>query len=205
MNLEVVDISNKKVASLELGQQMSEKPDQAVLYYALKALRNNLRRGTAKVKDRSEITKSNHKIYRQKGTGRARHGARRANIFVGGASTHGPRPRSYFEKLNKKFKKRSYLEAFKYLAQHGGLKVVSEIKFDRPSTRSAAKVLNDLNLTEALVILPKENQNAFLSFRNLKNVHVVSEENLNVYDLLCFSHVIITADFFNKVKERYGL
>ena len=175
------------------------------MYYIVKANRNNLRHGTASVKDRSEINKTTKKLYRQKGTGNARHGARKSNIFVGGASTHGPRPRSYFEKVNKKLKMKGYQEAFKYLIQNDHLKVLNELNFDKPNTQEAGKTLGKLNLRKALVVLTKDNTNARLSFRNLKDVKVISDENINVYDMLRYENVVVTAESFEKIKERYTL
>ncbi len=205
MALDIVDIKNKKVGSAELTPAMGEKVNKAVLYYTVKALRNNLRHGTAAVKDRSFVNMTNKKIYKQKGTGNARHAARSANIFVGGGSAHGPRPRSYFESLNKPFKSVGYVEAVKYLLANDGLKIVSTIEFAKASTKEGAKVLKSLGLTKALVVLPKTNTKAKLSFRNLKNVKVVNEENINVLDMLSYEKVVMTADFFNTLKERHGL
>jgi len=205
MTLQILDTNNKKVGDVELDKSMSEKVKKAVLYYAVKASRNNLRHGTASVKDRSDINKTTKKIYRQKGTGNARHGAKKANIFVGGASTHGPHPRSYVEKVNKKFKAQSYREVFKYLIQNDSLKILKEIKIDKPSTKEGAKVLKNLDLKKALVILPQENKNAHLSFRNLRDVKVINESNVNVYDMLRYENVVLTADCFGKLKERYSL
>jgi len=205
MTLQIIDKKNKKVGDVKLSDSTIEKVNKAVLYYAIKSNRNGLRRGTAAVKDRSDVNKVNKKIYRQKGTGNARHGSRRVNIFVGGGSAHGPRPRSYTEKLNKKFTKASLRETFKYLIQNDALKVFNELNFDKPSTKDAALVLKNLSLSKALVVLPKENKNAVLSFRNIKNVKVINDASLNVFDLVRYENVMMTQDLFEKVKERYAL
>jgi len=205
MALQVVDTKNKKVSDVALAEGASEKVNKAVLYYAVKAARNNLRRGTAKVKDRSEINKTNKKIYRQKGTGSARHGARRANIFVGGGSAFGPKPRSFNEKINKKFKKSSIQETFKYIIQNDGLKILDKLEFSKPSSKEAAGVLKNLGITQALVIVNQENKNAQMSFRNLKDVKVVNDNNLNLYDMLRYENVVLSAQVFEQYKERYSL
>ncbi|MBU0504905.1 MAG: 50S ribosomal protein L4 [bacterium] len=205
MDLQVIDINNKKISQIDVSDVMAEKVNKKILYYAVKAARNNLHHGTAKVKDRSEINKTNKKTYRQKGTGNARHGARRANIFVGGASTHGPRPRSFSEQVNKQFKKRSYQEVFKYLIQENKLKVLNEINFAKASTKEAAAILAKLELIKALVVLPAENETAKKSFRNLKDVGVVNEININLYDMLRYDAVVMTEEYFKQVKERYAL
>jgi large subunit ribosomal protein L4 len=184
---------------------VQEKVNQDLLYYGVKSLRTNKRAGTVKVKTRGEVYRTGKKIYRQKGTGNARHGACTANIFVGGGKAHAPRPRSFFEKLNKKTRRRAYQEVFKYLLQNGKLKVLETVSFDKPSTKQAAKVMGALGLKKALVYLPVAEKNANLSFRNLSEVNVAMEENLNLYEILRFDNVVMTAKFFEGLKERYAL
>lgn len=205
MLLDVVDQKSKKVGQVDLGKTADEKINKAVLYYALKALRNNLRHGTVKTKTRSEVNRTNKKVYRQKGTGNARHGARSVNIYVGGGNVFGPTPRSYFEHLNKKTKQLGYREVLKHLAQADALKVVDKFAFDNPSTKAAAKFLADAGFKKALIVLPLGNDNASRSFRNLKDVQVVSENNLNLFDMLRYENVVLTSDFLNQLKGRYGL
>ncbi|EKD50826.1 MAG: 50S ribosomal protein L4 [uncultured bacterium] len=205
MELQVIDKNNKKVSTIAVSDEMGLKPSQDVLYYAVKAARNNLHHGTACVKDRSDINKTNKKIYRQKGTGNARHASRRANIFVGGASAFGPHPRSFGEHVNKKFKKRSYQEVFKYLIQGDKIRVLNEINFDKPSTKAAKTFLSKIGLTKAVVFLSAENENAKKSFRNLKDVSVMNENNLSLYEILRHDAVVMTEVYFTQVKERYGL
>ncbi len=205
MSLQVVNIKNTKVSEIALDPKLTEKVNQAVLYYAVKALRNNLRHGTACTKGRSDVHMTNKKIYRQKGTGNARHAARSANIFVGGGNVFGPLPRSYNERTNKKFKEVSFREVFKYLIQNNLLRVVDQITFKKPSTKEAAQVLKQLGLEGALMILAQDNKNAVRSFRNIKDVKVIHESNINIYDMLNYQNVVMTADFFNTMKERYSL
>lgn len=205
MLLEVIDQSNKNVGKIDLKKDVEGKVNKAVLYYALKAQKNNLRHGTVKTKTRSEVNRTNKKIFKQKGTGNARHGARSANIFVGGGNVFGPNPRSYFEHLNKSLKKVSYHEAFKYLLQNGALKVVDQFSFDRPSAKEAAKFLKSIGFKKALVILPQSAEAACLSFRNLRDVKVIHENNLNVYDLFCYENVVVTRANFEQLQERYSL
>lgn len=206
MSIAVIDKDNKKVSEISLDAGLQDKVNKAVLYYAIKAARNNLRHGTAAVKvDRNDINATNKKIYRQKGTGGARHASRSANIFVGGNSAHGPRPRSYFESLNKKAKVAGYRETFKHLIQNQALKVFDKIEFDKVSTKNAAALLKKIGLTKVLVILPQENTKARLSFRNLKDVKVISELNLSLLDMLRYENVIVTAPFFEALKVRYVL
>lgn len=205
MLLQVVDQKNKKVHELELASWLGEKVNQDLLYYTVKAQRNNLRRGTARVKTRAEVNRTGKKIYKQKGTGNARHGSRRVNIYVGGGSVHGPQPRSYFERLNKTAKRRAYQEIFKHLVQNNLLKVVDNLDFAKPSTKSAAQLLKNLGVQKAVVYLPQGEQNAKLSFRNLRDVVVANEGNLNAFEILQCENVVMTAPFLDQLKERYGL
>ncbi len=206
MELQVVDKNNKNVAKVALTEAYGEGVNKAVLYYALKASRNNDRHGTAAVKDRSQVSLTNKKAVRQKGTGGARHGARGANIFVGGGSAHGPRPRSYYEKLNKKFKAKSYVEALKALISANALKLVDAIEFDKPSSKVGREWLNKLGASAKIaVFVAGSAKNAKLSLRNLSNVTVVDETNLNVYDLLASDTVVMTGSFFEQINKRYAV
>lgn len=205
MQLDVIDQRCKKIRSLDVAPSVADKINKAVLYYAFKAQRNNLRHGTVKTKTRSEVKMTNKKVYRQKGTGNARHGARSANIFVGGGNVFGPNPRSYFEHLNRKMRVLSYAEAFKYLIQNDTLKIVDDFIFEKPSTKAAAEFLKNAGCVRALVILPSSNENAKLSFRNLRDVTVLAEHNLNLPDILSHDFVVVTASFFEEMKGRYGL
>lgn len=207
MQLAVIDQNLKSVNKLTLSEEMGEKLNKAVLYYGVKALRSNLRHGTVKVKTRSEVNRTGKKVYKQKGTGNARHGSRRANIYVGGGNVHGPQPRSFNEKINKKFKSRCYHEIFKFLIQNDNLKVVSDLSFAKPSTKDAKKFLKGVGFEKALVVLPTEAAylNAELSFRNIKDVKVLSDNNINFFDLLKYSKVVVLQKTFENLKERYAL
>ena len=205
MQLDVVDQKNKKIRQVELAPWLSEKVDQDLLYYIAKAQHNNLRRGTVRTKTRAEVGRTGKKVYRQKGTGNARHGSRKANIYVGGGNVHGPQPRSYFEKLNKKTKSKAYCELFKYLVQNNLLKVVDSFDFSKPSTKMAKETLQNLGVKKAVVYVPQNDSNARLSFRNLCDVKVASENNLSAFSILRQNAVVVTAKFFDQVKERYGL
>lgn len=201
----VLNSENKKVGDITLPDTVKQKVNKAVLYYALKAGRNALRHGTAAVKDRSQVNMTNKKIYRQKGTGGARHAARSANLFVGGGSAHGPRPRSYVEGVNKSFRQTSYREVFKYLIQKDQLKLLDKVEFAKPSTKIAAGLLKTLGLAKALVVLPKDDLSAQRSFRNLRDVKVINEQNLNVLDMCQFENVVMLAPYFESIRGRYGL
>lgn len=203
--LEILKSDGKTARKVELSPSTKDKVNQDLLYYGVKSLRTNKRAGTVQVQTRGEVNRTGKKIYRQKGTGNARHGACTANIFVGGGKAHAPRPRSFFEKLNKKTRRRAYQEVLKYLLQNGKLKVLETISFDKPSTKQAAKVMSALGLGKALVYLPVAEKNARLSFRNLSEVNVATEGNLNLYEILRFDNVVMTAKFFEGLKERYAL
>lgn len=207
MQLSVIDQNLKSVAKVELSKDLEEKLNKAVLYYGVKALRSNLRHGTVKVKTRSEVNRTTKKVYKQKGTGNARHGSRRVNIYVGGGNVHGPLPRSFNEKVNKKFKTRCYHEIFKFLVQSEGLKVVNDLHFAKPSTKEAVKFLQGVGFSKAVVVLPLDAayKNAELSFRNIKDVKVLGENNINFFDFLKYGKVIVLKKTFDVLKERYAL
>lgn len=207
MQLAVIDQNLKSVAKVDLSDELKDKVNKAVLYYGVKALRSNLRHGTVKVKTRSEVNRTTKKIYKQKGTGNARHGNRRVNIYVGGGNVHGPSPRSFNEKINKKFKNRCYHEIFKFLLQNEGLKIVSDFNFAKPSTKDAVKFLQGVGYQKAVVVLPTEAayKNAELSFRNIKDVRVLHDNNINFFDFLKYGKVIVLQKTFENLKARYAL
>jgi large subunit ribosomal protein L4 len=168
----------------------------------------NQRQGTASTKTRSEVSGSTRKIYRQKGTGRARHGDIKAPIFVGGGVVFGPKPRDYSLKLNKKQKKKALLEALVYQFKQGKLLIYdNELLQIKPKTKNLSSFLekNDLAKEKKLIVLPKmEKNNLILAGRNIPNLNFTSLESLNAYNLLVSQKVIFLEDAFNNLIKKYA-
>ena len=158
------------------------------------------RQGTHKVKTRGEVSGGGRKPYKQKGTGRARQGSIRAPQFTGGGVVHGPVPRDYSQRVNKKMKVAALRGALSDRAREGRVHIVETfIEGDTPRTKDALNVLREI--TEArhvLVVLPREDETNWLSLRNEPSVHLLVADQLNTYDVLYADEIIFTADALNE-------
>ena len=146
-----------------------------------------------KAKERSEISGSTRKLHRQKGTGGSRKGSIKSGTFVGGARIHGPRPRDYSFKLNKKLKQLARKSAFAYKAKENNITVLENFNFDAPKTKQYVALLNNLKLAneKVLMIIPEYNNNIFRSSRNLPKAKVVAAKDVNTYEILHATRVIL--------------
>ncbi len=154
------------------------------------------RQGTHKTKTRGEVSGGGKKPYRQKGTGRARQGSIRAPQFTGGGVVHGPVPRDYTKRVPKKMKAAALRGALSDRAREGRVFVVDGfVEGDTPSTKTALKVLRSVvESRRALVVLHRDDEVSWRSLRNLPNVHLITPDQLNTYDVLLCDHVVFTAD-----------
>ena len=153
----------------------------------------NQRHGNAKTKDRSETAYSTKKIGRQKGGGGARHGSRKANIWVGGGRVFGPVPRFYHNKLNKKVKSLARCSALSYKAQENAITVVEPFAMEAPKTKEFAQILANLKAGDRkiLFVLPQNSDNIFLSSRNLPYVNVITVDEINTYAIMNSNHLVM--------------
>ena len=178
------------------------EPNDHAIYLDVKQYMANKRQGTHKSKDRSEISRSTRKIYRQKGTGNARHGSLKSGIFVGGARIHGPRPRDYSFKLNKKLKRVARLSALSYKAKDKSVVVMEDFTMNAPKTSDFKNMLNALNLTgRTLFVTPENDKNVYLSGRNIPKNTVMEAADLNTYQVLKAKSLILTEGALNKLQE----
>lgn len=178
------------------------EPNDHAIYLDVKQYMANKRQGTHKSKDRSEISRSTRKIYRQKGTGNARHGSLKSGIFVGGARIHGPRPRDYSFKLNKKLKRVARLSALSYKAKDKAVVVMEDFTMDTPKTSDFKTMLNALNLDgRTLFVTPETDKNVYLSGRNIPKNTVMAASDLNTYQVLKAKSLILTEGALNKLQE----
>lgn len=178
------------------------EPNKSVLYDAVIMQRASLRQGTHAVKNRSAVRGGGRKPWRQKGTGRARQGSIRAPQWVGGGVVFGPTPRSYGYKLPKKVRRLALKTALTLKANEGDIVVVDALNFDQPKTKGFKTVLNNLGLnTKVLVVLEADNDSVFLSARNLPNVKVIDDRNVNVLDVVNYDKILITQTALSTVEE----
>lgn len=162
------------------------EPNENVVWLDVKQYLANQRQGTHKSKERAEINRTSKKLYRQKGTGSARHGSRRAPIFVGGGRVFGPRPRDYGFKVNKKVKALAKRSVLSSRAQENKIFVVENFTFDAPKTKDYLNFLSSIELSgqKTLLITPAVDHNIYLSSRNLPKTSVTSAAQINTYDLI---------------------
>ena len=184
----------KKVSDRELPAELFEAPvNVPLMHQVVVAGLAALRAGTHSTKTRAEVSGGGRKPWRQKGTGRARHGSIRSPIWTGGGVAHGPRPRSYEMRVNKKMKRVALRGALTDSLQSGKIAVVDRLGFDEPKTKDAIEVLRALELQgKILLVLDEPSSAVERSFRNLPYVKVTFARSLSVYDLLSADRVLFT-------------
>src|SRR5439155_19292975 len=190
----VLDRSGKKVSDRELAAELFEAPvNVPLMHQVVVAGMAAVRRGTHSTKTRAEVSGGGRKPWRQKGTGRARHGSIRSPIWTGGGIAHGPRPRDYSMRVNKKMKRVALRGALTDTLQSGKLAVIDELTFEEPRTKEAIEVLEALELRgRILLVLPEPEEVAERSFRNLPYVRITFSRSLSVYDLIAADRVLFT-------------
>jgi len=169
------------------------KPNEHVMWLAVKQYLANQRRGTHKAKERSEVSGSTRKLIRQKGSGGARRGDINSPVLVGGGRVFGPRPRNYGFKLNKKEKTLARKSALSLKALYKAIVVVEDFNFDEPKTKQFVELTKNLQLADKklLFVLPSQNKNVYLSARNLSKVNIISASDINTYKIMdCVSLVL---------------
>ena len=203
MQVDVLNIKGEVVDTLDLADSVfSIEPNRDAIYRVMLAQQANRRQGTSKTKGRSEVRGGGRKPYRQKGTGRARHGSTRSPIWVGGGVTFGPQPRSYAYKLPKKQRRLALKSALSSKVNAEEIRVLEELNFDAPKTKEMLKVLSGLSTEKkALVVTADYNDTVALSARNIPGVKFITATSVNVLDLLNYDHLIITQDAVKKVEE----
>lgn len=195
-----MELSVYKIDGTESGKKITLneeifgiEPNNHAIYLDVKQYLANQRQGTAKTKDRSENAHSTKKQGRQKGGGGARHGDLKSGIYVGGGNIFGPKPRSYRTKLNKKVKQLARFSALSYKAQENALTFVEPFTMDAPKTKEFIHILDNLkaNGRKVLVVLPENNDNVYLSARNLPEVKVITVDEINTYAIMNSNRMVI--------------
>jgi large subunit ribosomal protein L4 len=179
------------------------EPNDHVLYLDVKQYLGNQRQGTAKSKERSELSGSTRKLGRQKGGGGARRGDINSPVLVGGARVFGPKPRDYRTKLNLKTKQLARKSALTYKVQENGIIVVEDFSIETPKTKQIIAIEKALNVDgkKVLFVLPEENKNIYKSAHNLQKVEVMGAANINAYKILN-ADVLVVAENAVKVIDE---
>lgn len=206
MEIAVLNIQGKetgKKVSLD-DSVFGIEPSEHTVYLEVKQYLAAQRQGTHKAKERAEIAGSTRKIKKQKGTGTARAGSIKSPLFKGGGTVFGPRPRDYSFKLNKSQKKLAKRSVLSQKMKDNEIRIVEDFTFETPKTKDFIEVLKALGLDnkKALFVLGEENKNVFLSSRNLKKAKVVSNSELNIFDMINASELVFLEGSLEKVQNN---
>jgi large subunit ribosomal protein L4 len=203
--IDVLSAAGKKVGTRDLSAEVFEaKVSIPLMHQVVVAGLASVRRGTHSTKTRGEVTGGGRKPWRQKGTGRARQGSNRAPQWAGGGIVHGPQPRDHDMRVNKKMKRGALRSALTDALMSGKLAVVQDLEFDEPKTRSAAAVLDTLELGgKVLLVLPAPSDSGAVerSFRNIRGVRVAYARSLGVYEVIAADHLVLTEGALDVVER----
>lgn len=201
----VYNKEGKEVGTLELNDAIfGVDVNEHLVHLAVVAHLANKRQGTQKAKTRAEVSGGGKKPWRQKGTGHARQGSTRAPQWTGGGVVFAPTPRDYTMKLNKKEKRAALKSALTTRVNENKFIVVEEMNFDEIKTKSFKKVMDNLKVSKALVVLDEESNNAALSARNLPTIKTAHVNTINVYDILKYNTVVATKAAVANIEEVYA-
>lgn len=208
LTIPVHDISGKEIETLELPKEIfGAKVNKILMAQAVRVYLANQRQGNASTKTRGEVTGSTRKIYRQKGTGRARHGGVRAPIFVHGGIAHGPKPQDHSLDMPKKMKKAALFSALTTKLLNNEIKIVNGLDTIQPKTKVMAQTLSNFGLTEEkvrlLVVMPETNDTVVRTGRNLERVTITAADRVNTYAILHAKQVIFMKDAIRKLEETF--
>jgi large subunit ribosomal protein L4 len=205
MELKIVDVKGKATAkSVTLSEDIfGITPNDHAIYLDVKSYLASQRQGTHKSKQRAEIAGSTRKIKKQKGTGGARAGSVKSGTRVGGGRIFGPQPRDYAFKLNVKLKRLARKSALSYKASSENIVVLEDIKFDQPKTKSFLELMSNLSLSKQKILLvtATNDNNVYLSSRNIKGAKVVSAESLNTYDIMNAGKLVLAEGAIELIEK----
>ncbi|MEY2793913.1 MAG: hypothetical protein RJA76_1905 [Bacteroidota bacterium] len=208
MELSVYNIEGKDTGKkVKLSDEVfGIVPNEHVVYLDVKQYLANQRQGTHKAKERAEVSRSTRKLKKQKGTGGARAGSLKSPLFKGGGRIFGPRPRDYHFKLNKKVKSLARQSAIAAKIQAGDVSIIDSVSFAAPKTKSYLSMLKAFSLdgTKTLLITPEVNANVVLSGRNIPKAKVSTAADLNTYDLVNASKLLITEAALQAIESSFS-
>ena len=206
MKINVIDISSKASGTTNLSDAIfGLEPRKDILHRTVVYQLAKKRAGTHKVKNRAEITATTKKMYKQKGTGSARHGSKKVPQFRGGGRAFGPHPRDHSIKLTKKFRKLALRHALSSKLKDGNIVILSEAKLSKPKTSLLVKNLQKLAVDSALFIDAKEfDKNFELATMNIPNIDILPVQGINVYDMLKRDKLFMTKAALKEIEGRFN-
>ncbi len=204
--VDVYDIKGKKVSDIDLAENVfGIEPNENIVHEVLVNYLANQRQGTQSTKTRAEVRGGGRKPWRQKGTGRARQGSIRAPQWIKGGIALGPKPRSYRYTVNKKERRLAIKSILSSKVIEKELTVVDKLEVKEIKTKTMVKALSDLKVAgKTLIVLPENNKNVLMSSRNIEGVKTITANNINVFDLLNYTNLILPVDTVKKLEEVYA-
>ena len=201
--LDVQNLNGKKISQIELADDVFSVPGKSSILHEVVTMQlSNRRAGTAAVKHRSDVRGSGRKLFRQKGTGRARRGDIKAPLLRGGGVVFGPDGRNYKYQVPKKVKKLALKMALSSKLNANELMVLDQFKLEEIKTKEFVNVLEALNLNSALIVTDEKNENLELSSRNVQDIKVLRCEGLNVYDILKYRTLVLLEPAVKNIEGR---
>ena len=201
----VYNMEGNEVGTIELSDAVfGVEVNEHLVHMAVVAQLANKRQGTQKAKTRSEVSGGGRKPWRQKGTGHARQGSTRAPQWTGGGVVFAPTPRDYSVKMNKKERRAALKSALTSKVQENKLIVLDELKLDEIKTKAMQNVLNNLNVSKAMVVLADNDKNVTMSTKNIPDVITALPNTINVYDVLKYNTLILTKASAAAIEEVYA-
>ena len=200
--VDVFDLEKKKTGQVELKSEVFEQPvKESLLHLVVRWQLASRRAGSASTKTRGEVSGGGKKPWKQKGLGRARSGSNRSPIWRGGGITFGPKPKDWSFSLPKKVRKQAIKSALSHKFNEKEIYVLDSIELPEIKTKQVVSFLKNFDITKCLILIDDKNENLVKSSNNLKDVKVLKNDGINVYDLLNFKHLILTKSSLDKVQE----
>ncbi len=202
--VKVKNLSNEEVDEIELSEKVFDAPlNKKLIYFAVKSYLANQRAGTSATKTRGNTSGSGKKLWKQKGTGRARIASLRSPLWKGGGNVHGPQPRDWSYRVPKKMRRGAICSVLSERLREGGLVIVENFDLSSHKTKEFAALLERLGLGgHTLIVASLDNDNLALSSRNLPGIAYVPPDGVNVYNLLTHEHVAITRDAAQELDRQ---
>ncbi len=206
-SVEVCNLDGEEIGSVELPKTVfGIEPSADAIYYVIKAYLTNQRQGNASTKTRSEVNRSKRKMYRQKGTGRARKGTAGSPILIGGGVAHGPRPRHFREQVPKKVKKLAIRSAFSQKALGESISVLEDFELEMPKTKRMAQMTQMLEIQGQKILLLTDGiaENTVKSCRNIPRLSVLPVSQVSTYDVVNADVLVLTRSAVSRIQDLWG-
>lgn len=202
--VDVYDLDKNKIEEIELKSEIFEAPvKEHLMHEVVNWQRASKRAGTASTKTRGEVKGGSSKPWKQKGLGRARHGTTRSPIWRKGGVTFGPKPKDWSYSIPKKVRKGALLSAISQTYTNNSVVVLNDFDLSEIKTKQVAGFMSKFDLKKALIVINEDNENLQKSARNIKDIKVIKDKGLNVFDILKFQNLVFVKDSLNNLQEAY--